>query len=230
MLRLWLLGLVGFPLCAGTLDASRAVTVFLDPGDSLAFGVPSGNYTIHAATYGLPLTPSGVSFTWISADSLLPASFEADLQSEDGSFSISFGQPLTFSPGYFSSSLYTGSVSALEGTFYLTAAESQQIFGGGAAELVLRNLGPSILLGLPPNTLRQDLFVSLSGGPLAVGALQGPVRLNQPLNEVPEPASGGLLIVVGVALCLVSAARRRFSAGASASNFAGCAPALQMHG
>jgi len=202
-LRGWVLCLAGFPLCGGTIDASRAATILLDPGESLAFAIPIGNYRMHAATYGLAATPSGVSFTLMSAASLVPASLAADLESADGSYAVALGQPLSFEPGYLSSAAYTGPVSTLEGAFSLTAAASQQIFGEGTAELVLRNIGASILLGLPPNSLPQDLFVSLSDGPLAVGALRGSVLLEEPLNEVPEPPSGGPLIAAGIALCLI---------------------------
>jgi hypothetical protein len=197
----WLLWMAAFPLSAGTIDASRVATARLQPGDSLVFAIPSWNYTGDAATYGLPPYPSGVSFTLISAASMAPASFEASLQSADGSFSVRLAAPLTFGPGSLTSNAYTGAVSALEGGFQLTSGISQQIFGGVGAELRLQNLGPAVTLGLPQITLPEDLFVSLSGGPLAVGALHGAVVL---LQSAAEPDSGTFLLVGGVLLCLIS--------------------------
>ena len=201
LLSLILLGLAATRLSAATIDASRATTALLQPGDSLLFAIPSWNYTANAARFGLPLYPSGVGFILISADSGVPARFQAGLQSSDGAFSQTIAAPLTFGPGALSSSAYTGPVSALEASFQLTAAASQQIFGGSGAELMLRNLGPAILLGLPATTLQQDLFVSLSGDAMSVGALHGAVLLQE---AVPEPPSDLLLIGGGLLLCLTA--------------------------
>jgi len=215
----WFLFLAAFPLSAGTIDVSRAATAQLEPGDSLVFDIPSSNYSASAVRFGLTLYPTGVSFALMSEASDLPATFEAWLQSSDGSFSKTLGAPLTFSPGALSSSAYSGAVSTLEGFFQLTAKDSQQIFSGlgaatGAATgavLTLRNLGPAVLLGLPGTALRQDLFATLSGGPLEVGALHGAVLLRESLPQVPEPHSGALLIAGGLVLCLAARPLERIS-------------------
>lgn len=207
LLASWLLLLAATPLGAGTVEASHAATALLGPGDSLVFGIPSWNYTAQAARFGSPMNPTGVSFMLISAPSDVPALFEAELQTADGSFSLTFGTPLSFSPGYLSSSSYSGTVSTLGASFHLSAQESQRIFDGSGAELALRNLGPAVLLGLPPNTFQQDLFVSLSGGPLSVGALHGAV-LQETAAAAPEPHSGAFLLAGGVLLCLCARAVR----------------------
>jgi len=181
----------------------------LEPGDALLFDIPSWNYTVHAANFGLPLNPTSVSFVFSSAVSNIGATFEAGLQSSDGAFSVSLGAPLSFGPGTFWSSTFSGAVSTLEGSFELTAQASEEIFGGAGAELILRDLGPAVELGLPPSTLRQDLFVSLSGGPLEVGGLPGAVLVQNP--EVAEPHSSALLIVGGLLLCLASRLGRKMS-------------------
>jgi hypothetical protein len=227
----WLFWLAAFPLSAATIDVSYAVTAQLGPGDSLVFDIPGSNYTRNAGSLGLglPLYPTGISFVLISAASSLPVTFEAGLESADGSFSETLGAPIVFSPGAFSSSAYSGAVSTLEGFFQLTARNSEQIFGGpgvatgvgtsvatgvatgvaATAVLTLRNLGPPVVLGLPATTLRQDLFVSLSGVSLsgvmlAAGALPGTVLLQESLPEVPEPHSGSVLIAGGLLLCLAA--------------------------
>jgi hypothetical protein len=225
----WLFWLAAFPLSAATIDVSFAVTAQLGPGDSLMFDIPSSNYTLKAGSLGLglPLYPTGVRFVLMSAASNLPVAFEAGLESSGGSFSETLGAPIVFSPGAYSSSAYSGAVSTLEGFFQLTARNSEQIFGGpsvatgvaagvATAVLTLRNLGPPVVLGLPATTLRQDLFVSLSGVSLsgvtlAAGALPGTVRLRESLPEVPEPHSGSVLIAGGLLLCLAARPLKRIS-------------------
>jgi len=204
----WLLLLLAAPLGAGTIDASGAATVLLAPGDSLVFGIPSWNYSTHAAHFGLPLNPTDVSFALVSAVSDGSGMFEAELRSGDGSFSMALGAPLSFAAGVLSSSNYAGPVSTLEASFHLNAHLSQQIFGNSYAELTLRNLGPAVRVGLPPNTLGQDLSVSLSGGSLSVGALHGAV-MQATAATVPEPQSAVFLLVGGVLLWLSRIRRKK---------------------
>jgi hypothetical protein len=96
--------------------------------------------------------------------------FSAWLESPDVSESIPFARPLFFTPGLHSSAEYSGEVSTLSGNLHLTAAESAAVFGTDSATLLLINGGDDITLGLTPNTLHNQLQVSLSGGPLSVGA------------------------------------------------------------
>jgi len=73
---------------------------------------------------------------------------------------------------------------ALQGYLQLSATLSAEIFGSGAAQLVLQNDGDDLVLGLPPTILRQDLSVSLIGGSFRVGALAGGVSLQ---TSLPSP-------------------------------------------
>ena len=93
------------------------------------------------------------------------------------------------------------------GVLAFSAACPSRFSGSAQAVLILRNAGPAISLGLPPNTLRQDLFLTLaggdgSGGQLSVGALHGSVTLQE--SVAPEPHSAALLMVGGAFLCLLA--------------------------
>ena len=214
----WRLTLLAIALSAMTLgattmiDVSSAATVRLGSDDALSFRIPSWNYGLYAVHYGLPVFPTGVGFVLVSAAADSPAEFDASLQSADGSISETSGEPLMLSPGFISSANYSGEVSILQADFQLSAAISQQIFDGPGAFLMLRNRGPAMTLGLPPHTLQQDLFVSLSGGPLSVGALRGEVTLRESSPPaVPEPRSDVLMMCGGAFLCLLARLLRRFS-------------------
>ena len=76
----------------------------------------------------------------------------------------------------------------------------------------MRNEGADLVLGLPPNSLRQDLSVTLTGGPLTVGALATGVTL----DSAPEPAPF-VMILLPVALMLF-ACFRRSTAGVVSKN------------
>jgi hypothetical protein len=197
------------------IDVSSAATVWLGPDDALAFCIPSWNYGRYAVQYGLPSYPIGVGLVFVSATVDSPAPFDASLESADGSVSETSGAPLMFSPGDISSANYSGAVSILQANFQLSASISQQIFGeagGNGALLTLRNRGLALTLGLAPRTIQQDLNVSLSGGPLSVGALCGPVTLlESSAPVVPEPRSEALMVCGGTFLCLMARLLRRLS-------------------
>ncbi len=59
---------------------------------------------------------------------------------------------------------------------------------GSTAQLRLLNLGGDITLGLPSLLLGQDLFSSLSGGPLSVG-----IRVARSRWKAPIPLCGAVL-------------------------------------
>jgi hypothetical protein len=192
--------LLALPLHAGTIaDATSATSVLLEPGDSLAFQVLCWNFGYNATSFALDLYPTDIIFTFVTAPVSEFATLSAWLASPGGSASADFAGPLVFTPGLFSSSRYRGTVSTLRAYLHLAPELSADIFGAGSAFLVLRNDGDNQMLGLPPNTLRQDLSVSLTGGPLSVGAISGSVTLQ---SDVPEPATllPGLiaLIVIGL--------------------------------
>jgi len=169
-------------------DVSASTSALLRPGDALAYQILTGNFSSNAARYGLDPNPVDISFTFATAPVNTPAAVSAWLESTDGSVAIAFAGPLEFTPGLWESSQFQGPVSTLGGYLHLSGGVSAEIFGSGAAQLVLRNEGDSFAVGLPPTMLRQDLFVSLTGGPLSVGALDGLVSLVSG-----SPGSGGLL-------------------------------------
>jgi len=135
---------------------------------------------------------------------------------------------LTFGPGSFQGSGYAGEVSTLQGYLRLSPLLSEVLFSAPSAVIALRNDGPDVTIGLDPYVLRQNLYTSLSGGPLSVGALPGSVDLESPVNlaslmdlrgavtfaadaAVPEPQTGGLLFGGGVLLCGLSVVLGRVS-------------------
>ena len=216
--------LSALPLGAGTIDVSAQVSALFDTGDELSITVPSWNFSSHAADFGLPVYPTEVQFTFVSAPEDSPGQFEAVLESGDDSVSVLFGA-LGFVPGMFQGSCYSGAVSVLEGSLHLSETLSQQLFGSSAAVLVLLNTGPSVTVGLPPYTLQQDVNVSLGGGGLSVGAPPGGVTLTDPPldaplggfdsspdpadpSDAPEPPSELLLLGGGVLLVALSRLRR----------------------
>ena len=205
--------LSALPLAAGTIesDVSAQVSALLNTGDALWFTVPSWNFGIDAAHYGLPEYPTSVGFVFVTVAEDSLAQFEAVLVSGDGSVSVSFGAPLSFVPALFQGSPYSGAVSVLEGSLQISETSSQQLFGSSPAVLILLNTGPALTLGMPPHTLQQDLNVSLGGSGLGVGAPLGGVALMaDPPDppDVPEPGSGLLLLGGGALLWAFSRLRR----------------------
>jgi hypothetical protein len=201
--------LSALPLTGATIDVSTYTSVSLGTGDELLFTVPAWNFSTYAADYGLAPYPTAVEFTFVSAVQNSPGQFEAALTSGDSSVSVSFGAPLSFMPGMFQGSRYSGAVSVLEGSLQISETLSQQLFGSSAAVLTLLDSGPTVTVGLPPYTLRQDLNVSLGGVGLGVGAPLGTVLLDPPTTGVPEPRSG-LLLVGGGAMFWALLRGRRF--------------------
>jgi hypothetical protein len=205
--------LSALPLAAGTIeiDVSAQVSALLNTGDALWFTVPSWNFGINAAHYGLPEYPTSVGFVFVTASEDSLAQFDAILVSGDGSVSVSFGAPLSFVPAMFQGSAYSGAVSVLEGSLQISEMRSQQLFGSSPAVLILPNTGPALTVGLPPYTLQQDLNVSLGGSGLSVGARLGGVALMaDPPDppDVPEPRSGLLLLGGGALLWALARLRK----------------------
>jgi len=207
------------PLGAGTIDVSTQVSALFDTGYELSFAVPSWNFHVNAVNFGIPVYPTNVEFTFVSAVQDLPGQFGAVLESGDGSISVSFGAPLSFAPGMFQGSRYSGAVSVLEGSLQLSETLSQQLFGGSPAVLILLNAGPAVNMGLPPYTVQQDMNVSLGGGGLSVGAVPGGVGLVESSDppdppdppdpsDAPEPRTGLLLVGGGALLWALSKLRR----------------------
>jgi hypothetical protein len=229
------------PLGAGTiLDVGGQPDIMLHTGDSLAFEIQGGSFSRNALAFGLPRDPEQVSFALISMalSGALPGAgvFSASLRSADGTVSVDFAGPLTFHEGSFSAAGYQGPVSTLQGYLQLSPLLSQELFGRAPAVLTLRNEGPDLTLGLEPYTLRQDLFISLGGGPMSVGGIVGSAKLESgsafrpavlgstpnpnavgnsgtpdSVSLSPEPGSSGLFLAGGALLCGVSVALSRIS-------------------
>jgi hypothetical protein len=212
---------------AATIDVSAETSAVVHTGDTLVFQLLTWNYGVNAAVFDLPLYPTDVNFTLVSAPLSVAGGFAATLQSADRAVSVAFDS-LTFGPGYFQGSGYVGEVSTLQGYLHLSPLLSEVLFSAPSAIMALRNDGPDVTIGLDPYVLRQNLYTSLSGGPLSVGALPGPVDLENPLNPaslmdlggaatfaadaaVPEPQTGGLLLGGGVLLCGISVVMGRVS-------------------
>ena len=205
------------PLGAGTIDVSTQASVFLDTGDALSFTVPSWNFGIDAAKFGLAEYPTRVGFLFASLPEGSPGQFEVVLESDDGSVSVSLGAPLSFTTGMFQGAGYRGAVSVLDGSLQLSEALSQQLFGSSAAVLMFLNTGPAVTVGLPPYSLQRGIDVSLGGGGLSVGAPLGGVSLVDSLDppgppddppNVPEPGPAVLLPGGGALLWALARLRR----------------------
>ena len=203
------LAVVTLPVQASVVDVSASETVFVRSGDTLTFELLTGSYPLHAQALGLPLYPESLQFAVVTAPRGAAGEFAASLASADASNGIAFAAPLGFTSGYVASAGYQGTVDTLLGQVQLASGLSQDLFVGGTVQLRLLNLGGDITLGLPSLLLGQDLFSSLSGGPLSVGARVGAVTLegaDSPLRRgfgasgvtadvvVPEPDTGWLLL------------------------------------
>jgi hypothetical protein len=214
---------LALPVSGASVDVSSAETVLVRTGDTLAFELFTWNYTLNAQSFGVPLYPTDVTFAFVTAPANSAAQFAATLSLPDASNTVAFDGPLGFTAGYFSGADFQGAVSTLTAHLHLSSTVSQDLFGGGSVWLSLENTGDDVTLGLSPLTFRQDLFFTLSGGPLSVGAVPGAVMLESLsasqfefagefalINTVPEPGSG-LLLAAGVGLLYgVSALLKRF--------------------
>jgi hypothetical protein len=214
-----LIGLAALPLAAGNIDVSGQTTVFLNTGEVLYFAVPDWNFVADANILGVSQYPSAVAFQFLTAPIGGATDFTVSLESSDGSASVAFPGSLSFTPGTFAGSLYSGPVSELSGTLNLPASVSAQIFGGSSALLAVYNAGAPVTLGLPPYTSQQDLQVSLEGSGLSVGAPQGSVTLDPPgapqdsaMLEpagVPEPQPALLVLAGLIVVAVIPATRKR---------------------
>ena len=171
-LGLWFAILSAPSIGAATIDVSADTSATVRTGDTLVFHLLTSNFALDAARFGLPLYPSEVSFALVSAPLGANGEFAATLESADRGVSVAFGD-LTFGPGYFQGSGYTGDVSTLQGRLSLSPLQSEVLFGSTSAVIALRNQGPDVEVGLAPYALRQSLYASLTGGPLSVGAVAG---------------------------------------------------------
>jgi hypothetical protein len=219
------LAILAAPLVRGsTIDVSSETNVVVQTGDTLVFELLTWNFGVNATAFGLSPYPTAVNFDLVSVPLSVTGGVAATLESADQTLSIAF-DPLTFGPGYIEGSGYTGAVSTVQGYLPLSPFLSQALFSSGSAFIALRNNGPDVTVGLPSYALPQDVYASLTGGPLSVGALPGSVNLESQGNRVtlfgwggvadsvPEPRSGGLLLGGGALLCGLSVLLARASRG-----------------
>lgn len=215
------------PLQAGVVDVSTSNSVFVHTGDTLTFELSVSSYSLHAQAFGLPPYPETLQFALVTAPLSVPGQFSATLSSPDASDNVAFDAPLSFTAGHFSSAGYQGTVDTLHGQVQLQAQTAQDLFGGGKVQLHLINLGGNLTLGLPSLLLGQDLFATLSGGPLSVGVRVGSVTLDRPNSLLvrsfsfaaaapaafgtPEPDTAWLLAAGGILLCAFSSLLARLS-------------------
>jgi hypothetical protein len=216
---------VAFSLCAiasaNVIDVSSQTTQLLQSGDALEFFFSDTSYAAHASAMGLSPYPGKLSFVFVSAAGSDHGSFTAELETPSGDFSAPFPAPVAWTSGYIQNSSYSGDVSALAGSLTLSSGISQELFSDSEAELILTYTGPDITISRPGATLRQDLTVSLSGGPLSTGAAVYDVDLetsNSPapalfrtfavVASTPEPESA-MLLGAGVVFCALAGALKR---------------------
>ncbi|MBS1859340.1 MAG: hypothetical protein JST11_28460 [Acidobacteria bacterium] len=205
----------GIPTRAGTIDVSAADMVRLHTGDTLTFTLQTFSYTRSAAAYGLSPEPTGFRFSLVTAPTEQSGVFGAMLSSADASYDVELGGTLGFTAGSLGSSKYRGAVSTVSGQFQLSAAEAGQLFRGSVVRLSLVNLGADVTLGLGGLLMPCDLYGSLLGDRLTVGAMTVSADLERGVAmmgasvaaegvggaAVPEPASSVLMLGGGVLLC-----------------------------
>ena len=213
---------------ASTLDVSSETSIVVHAGDTLIFQLLTRSFGVNAALQDQSPYPTDLSFALVTAPLGEAAGFAATVESADGTVSVPLGD-LTFGMGNLQSSGYTGAVSVLKGHLHLSSLlDSVALFSAPSIAIVLQNEGSDVAVGLAPYLLRQDLFASLSGGPLSVGAIVASVELespDRPMNlehfgkmamvefdsPVPEPQTFGLLFGGGALLCGLSAVLARVS-------------------
>lgn len=219
--------LAAVPMSAAIIDVSADTSAVVRNGNTLAFELWTWNFGVNAVALSLPQYPSDINFALVSAPLSVTGNFSATLFSADGTVSADFGS-LSFGTGYIQGSEYTGAVAMVQGYLHLSSLLSEELFGGGSAVLVFRNDGEDVTVGSMPWVLGQDLYASLSVGPLSVGAIPGTVTLDPPdkpenllssagpstlaaETELPEPRSGTLLLGGGVLLFGLSRILARIS-------------------
>ncbi len=206
---------------ANIIDVSSQTTQLLQTGDSLEFLFSDASYAARATAMGLSPYPSALSFVFVSTPEAEHGVFTAELESPDGDFSTAFPAPIAWTAGYMQNSAYSGAVSALVGSLTLSSSVSQELFSDSEAELILTYAGPDVTVGRPGAGLRQDLTLSLSGGPLSMGAtvdsadfddgrLAAPSVLRTATTVAPTPEPEPIVLLgTGIAFCALAGVLKR---------------------
>jgi hypothetical protein len=209
-------------LSAATIDVTSQSLQLLQTGDSLEFLFSSHSYANYASGLGLSPYPGAIDFTFASMPLTVSGEFTAELESPDGATIVPLPNALSWQSGYAHNSGYNGPVSAVVGSLALSNALSESVFSNSEAELVLTYSGSDADVGLNGDTLRQDLSVSLLGGPMSIGGMVYSVafddgvsnvggQLMRSSNALPAAAepNSSILILAGGGLCLVAGALKR---------------------
>jgi hypothetical protein len=222
------LAMLAAPAIGGTIrDVSDDTSVVVHTGDTLVFQLLTSSFAADAARLRLPVQLTDISFAFVTSPLSGAGSFAATLESADGLASVAFGE-LTFGTGSLDWGGNGQDVSVLESS--LSQLDSKALFGEPSVFIALRNDGPEVMLGIPSFPMRQDMFATLSGGSLQVGAIPTSVELesqDKPVNliafgretpfsadsEAPEPHPGGLLLGGGALLCGLSGVLARVARG-----------------
>jgi hypothetical protein len=205
---LLLAGSIGAPLKADTLNYTDATDVTLHTGEDLLFRVSIADYLNEAPYFGAPLLPTNFSFTLVTAPTSSGAQFQTGLESYSGDSTDILPGSLTFQPGTFDSSTYDGPVSTLNGSFSLSPQQSASLFADGTAFLLVEDVSGEATIGLPSYTLPNDLYGSVSGGDLSVGAWTISTFYDPPPpSVVPEPGSGSLMLIGCLGLAITATFR-----------------------
>jgi hypothetical protein len=205
---------------AETVDVSMRTAQLLQSGDALTFLFTDASYAQLALGMGMAPYPSQIFFDLISAPVGAAGQFTVELESQDKSAGALFPGPVQWTSGVVATSGYSGPASVLTDSLALSSMLSQQIFADSHAELIFTYTGPDVTVGLPGYSLKDDLSISLTGGPLSIGAMDYDVTLSNglggatapsgPNSTAPEPNSAALTFGAGMLLCAISLALKRF--------------------
>src|SRR5260370_20930507 len=78
---------------ATTIDVSTQTSTVVNTGDTLVFQLLSWNFAVDAAVFGMPASPTEVSFALGTAPLGGAGEFAATLESADRSVSVPFAEP-----------------------------------------------------------------------------------------------------------------------------------------
>ena len=198
--RILALTFTAITLHAGTMDVSSAESVLVGGGDTLSFELFTGSYNTAAQQFGQSPWAEMLRFCLVTAPTGPGAEFSATIRTADASIALELGDILDFAPGFLTSTGFQGAVSTLQGQFQLDSQLSQDLFSTGQVWLDITNLGSNLTLGLPPQVLSHNLYASLSGGPLSVGAITGAVLLTHPVSTFAASPNGNAFSVDAFAL------------------------------
>ena len=171
---------------AATIDVSAETSAMVRTGDTLVFHLLTWNFGVNAAAFGLPAYPSDVNFALVSAPLGGAGEFAATLESADRGSVGSVRRP-DFRPGLFPGEWVYGRCFDAPGPPAPVAAAIRKYY---SVLLVRRHRFTQRRAGCHggPGTLyllRQNLYASLTGGPLSVGAVPGSVDLESRVNRCP---------------------------------------------